>query len=460
MGMISCVGWAEPTTRRPGAGSMDKPNLIDVVIAPLKWLERSRGWRRRALLFFYILFGLVGGVFAWRELSLWRLPNAPEPFDLKKYGRVDVAEADNAMTLYRVAGGRVKDASNARAYRPAGRRPWEETDWSKADPEVIRWVEDSRSALDPWLMAVEKPDALIVQPEDSTISTILAAAQAIRQIARMAALEGSRRMQAGDVEGAWQMYRGMLRSSRHAGMHSVAIQRLIGNATLKMTRPLISAWVGDPRVTSPMLHRAIAEVETCQAMTSLASEMIRCEYFADRDALRQPEMWGRFGIDSDAESTSWENHLTPVREARRFLRREPERSLRVLRLIVAGHLAQSDRPRALRPKLLFPEFMIYDHDVRTPPAVRAITPEALNAWAKNSAMKGLGYYPGMMQSYVDFERGQFDALRLPMAERAYRLDHGHPPRTYAELVGPYIKDLPDGIEPTDPIGGAAPVVEK
>ncbi len=81
---------------------MNKPGLADVVIAPLIILERSRGWMRRGLDLFYLVIGLAIGVLGWREMSLWRLPKSPEPFDLAKHGRVEVADADNAMVAYRV----------------------------------------------------------------------------------------------------------------------------------------------------------------------------------------------------------------------------------------------------------------------------------------------------------------------------------------------------------------------
>jgi hypothetical protein len=73
---------------------MDMPALADLVIAPLTLLERSRGWKRRGLASLYLAIALTIGVLGWRELSLWRLPNSPEPFDLAKYGRVEVPDAD------------------------------------------------------------------------------------------------------------------------------------------------------------------------------------------------------------------------------------------------------------------------------------------------------------------------------------------------------------------------------
>jgi len=434
---------------------MDRLNLIDLAIAPLTWLERARGRRRQALIALYLVLALIGGVFGWRELSLWRLPNAPEPFDLAKFGRVNVADADNAIPLYRVAGGRVKPA-DGKSYRPATDKAWDVTDWSLVAPEIRRWLEDSRPALEPWLAATERREAVAIQPEEMNMSSMIAPIQSIRDLSRMGVLEGSRKEIAGDHAGAWQMYRAVLRSSRHAAQHGGAIQRLIGQNVLKRVTPRVTAWTDRPAVTSAMLRRAIADVEEAEAMTPPTSEMIHSEYFANRDALAHTELWASiYEIEKLDNAEEWYKHLGPVLASRHFLLREPERSQRVLRLIVAGHLAQCDRPRALRPKLRFDDFMIYGIDAKTPPAVRSLTPEELHTWAENSAMKGLGYSLRFLQGVVDSERGVFENLRLPMAERAYLLDHGRPPRTYADLLGPYLKTLPEGIEPGDAVSAAA-----
>jgi len=323
------------------------------------------------------------------------------------------------------------------------------------DPEIRRWLEDSRPALEPWLAATERREALLIQPEETRISTLLDPIQALRDLSRMGVLEGSRKEIAGDHAGAWQMYRAVLRSSRHAEQHGGHMQRLVGLNVLKRASPRATAWSDQAAVTSAMLRRAIADVEECEAMTPPASVMIYSEYFWARDALADPTRWAQYDIEKMDDSETWYNHIAPVLASRHFLLREPERSQRVLRLIVAGHLAQCDRPRALRPKLRFDDFMIYGIDAKTPPAVRSLTPEELHTWAENSAMKGLGYSLRFLQAQIDAERGILETLRVRMAERAYLLDHGRPPRTYADLLGPYLKTLPEGIEPGDAVSAAA-----
>jgi hypothetical protein len=422
-----------------------------VAMAPLTWLERARGRKRLALVVLYGLVLVVAGVLGWRALSLRGLPDMGEPFD-PALGSVRVPDAENAFVVYREAVARLKQPHPAGV--PSNPKAWDETDWSKADPPVRQWVEENREALELWRRGTDRRDALLVQPKDLTIESPLSAIQELRTFTRLALLEGSRREQAGDLDGAWSMYRAVPRSSRHAGMHGPAIARLVGTAMLRKSEPSVSHWAEHPRQSSASLRRALADLDECAAMTPPVSEMVRAEYFATRSALSRPEKWRNWGVQ-DMDDGLWYNHFPALVRARRFLRREPERSRRVLDLLVAGHLAQCDRPRERRAKLVVPDLMIYAPDPATPAALRALSPRALETWARSSALWGLLPALGNVQGRVEGDRYILDALRLTLAERAYRLDHGSPPPTYGALLGRYLTTLPDGYDPADPPGPPA-----
>ncbi len=426
---------------------MGMPELADLIIAPLTLLERSKGWKRRGLAFLYMMIALALGAYGWHSLCLWRLPNSPAPFDLAKYGRVEVADADNAMVAYREVFSRFGGLNSLAA-------DWTKSDWSTADPEVRRWVEDHREALEAWLPANDRPDSLLVQPEDLRMRTDQEPLQLMRPYVRLALFEGSRLEQAGDLAGAWRMYRAALRASRHTGRHGGTNQRLRGYGILGQARRRIGPWIDLPGMTPELLRRAIGDVEACRAMTAPASDMVRAEYFASRDLVNDTDFWLRLSETGEYSKTNWLNQFGLGRWAHRFLRHEPERSARVLRLITAGYLAQCDRPSALRPKLLFPWWMIYDHDAQTPQPVRAISPDALESWVRDSIIRDIGPFNSQLQGLLDAEPGMFDQLALTMAERAFVIEHGRPPKTYGEMLGPYLKVLPDGIEPQDLVNPA------
>src|SRR5262245_33142022 len=111
-------------------------SLEGAILAPLHWLERSRGWRRRALLLAYLAVGLAVGL-ALRWLTcLGGLPDIGAPFDVAAFRAVSVPGDRNAFPLYRKASAamepraRMVDASRfLRALRDG---------WSKADPELRR----------------------------------------------------------------------------------------------------------------------------------------------------------------------------------------------------------------------------------------------------------------------------------------------------------------------------------
>jgi hypothetical protein len=433
---------------------MDKPGLADLIIAPLTLLERSKGWKRRGLVFLYLMIATTASVFVWRAVCLSRLPDSPEPFDVVKYARVEVPDADNAILAYREIFARFGDLS-AKTYNVPSEKAWIVSDWSSADPEVRRWADDQRNALEAWVPTNDRTDSLLVQPGELRMGTLLEPLQSIRPYVRLALLEGSRLELAGDLAGAWRMYRAALRASRHVGRHGGTIPHLIGNSLLRLSRPRVEAWIDRPGMTPELLRRAIADVEACWAMTSPASEMVRAEYFSTRDTVNDTGIWVNLADSGPYSRMDWTNQINGVRWARRFLRREPERSARVLRLITAGYLAQCDRPRAARPKLLFADSMIYDHDARTPPVVRSISSESLESWWKDSVLNDLGPYSNLIQTYLDAEVSTFDQFRLRMAERAFVIEHGRPPKTYGEMLGSYLKALPEGIEPEDLVNPGA-----
>ena len=427
---------------------MDKPGLLDWAIAPLTWLERAQGWKRRGLFFFYAFTAMVLGLLGWRSLSLWQLPDIGEPFDVARLGKVEVPDPANAMISYRKA---VKDliAHGLSTYEVAGPKAWDNHDWETADPEVRRWVVDNRKAFAAWLEGTERPDSLVVQPEDLISSTPLDVVVSLRAFARLARLEASRLVLEGDLEGAWRLHRASLRSSRHVGMHSTMVMRSMGQGILVMGRYDVLRWVDDPRVTPAMLRRAIADVEACRSMTAPNSEMFRAEYFLMRSIIEMTKNYPSRPPDNSGGVGNWYDHLTIVPMTRQFLRREPERAHRVHNLVVAGILAQCDRPPGERPKLASKKYMIFDLDPRTPATVAAIAPDDLASWADRSAYAFLANDPTFALSRIEGEAATFDTYLLRMAERAYEIERGRPPRTYGELLGSYLRALPEGIEPGD-----------
>ncbi len=433
---------------------MEKPGLLDWVIAPLTWIERTKGPKRVGLLLLYALILLVGVLVGWRGFSLWGLPDIGEPFDVAQYETVDVPNAVNAMVLYRQAKEKLIPPVPSN-YHVSTSKAWESHDWATADPEIQRWVVDNRSAFALWLQGAERPDSLFRQPGDSGMPTTHEPLISIQTFARLARLEASRLEGEGDLEGAWKVHRAALRSSRHAGMHGGLMQRSIGYNILSLVRPDVLRWADDPKVTPDLLRRAIADVEVCKAMTSPISEMFRVDYFELRSVIDLTGGSPHDRVDAAIGEKEWYQQLAPVSQIRHFLRREPERTHRVHRLITADILAQCDRPRGERPKIASSRYMIYEIDPRTPSAVAAMKPDELAGWADRSLYSTITGDFGFQYARIELESTIFDSFLFQMAERAYQIEHGQAPTTYGDLLGSYLKALPEGFEPGDSVATTA-----
>jgi hypothetical protein len=420
------------------------PRLIAIIVAPLTWLERVRGWKRRALVFLYMIPIVLIALMGWRALSLRGLPDLQEPFDTKAYGRIHVSDDNNAFVLYRKAAARLTPVpKGSQNDFPQGVAP----EWSKASPELRSWVTGNDDAIALWLEGSKRSDALSMQPMDLTISSPLPVEQAMRLMGSLTSLEGTRREAEGDLEGSWVMYQGILRSSRLIGKNGPMISRLAGHALLRHGGANTSRWMKHPRMTTALLRTAMNDVAACIELTPQPSEMVRAEYFVTNSALNGPEQ-EKLSLELRDENL-WYNHLPMVPKAIEYFRREPERSQRVLRLITAGYLAQCDRPPSSRPRLAFGKYMIYNHDSETPDALRKLSPQELRAWAESSMARVYLPAGSRVLSTVDYELPYLNGLHLQLAECAFRLDHGRPMKRYGELLGKYVKVLPDGYAPDD-----------
>lgn len=87
---------------------------IDVLLSPLRLLERLRGRRRVLLLIVYLMLGLVAAFFAWWATSLNDLPDVGDPFDVAAFIKSSrVHESENAFVLYKEAAEAYQDQAIA-----------------------------------------------------------------------------------------------------------------------------------------------------------------------------------------------------------------------------------------------------------------------------------------------------------------------------------------------------------
>jgi hypothetical protein len=408
------------------------PRVLVWLAAPAFWLERARGRWRIVLALFYMLVIAVAGLLVWRALSLKDLPVVGEPFDTATFGTVHLPDDRNAFVLYRQATDRLVQL-------PDKKRSGLTYDWKRTDREVREWVEKNRQAIDLFVAGSARPEALYHQPKDITILIRLPVVQSLRVLTQLALMEAARRENDGDVGGAWEMYRAVLRGSRHAGRRSMAIQRLVGTAMLRMGSNRLIQWANNPKVSSALLHRALDDVASCQAMTAPSSDTLKVEYLMDRHAVAHYDSLGENDRRSDRV---WYHHLPSYHEAAMFLKREPERSLRVMDLVFANWLIVCDRPAGARPRVAKTSFPLYELDPALPVGARTVSPEVLSSWVKSAqlAEQVLPRGPSIL-AVLDSEEALFRTLEVHLAEQCYEREHGELPNS-PEALARYLHHRP------------------
>jgi hypothetical protein len=415
----------------------------------------------------------VGGLWIWGLRSLKGLPDVGDPFDLAEARRrVGVPDGENAYVDY-------VDAARLLAPRPAtlSRVDLTKLSWSDAGTNVREYVEQNGAALSKWREGTQRDGAVYNQPGQLAFDTLLPVIDHLRTLVALAGLEGSRLQEQGRMEEAWAWYRGMLRTGRHVGAHGVLIERTTGARLHTTAARRIFHWAADPRVGADLLRRALVDTLAADALTPPLSENLKLEYLMcmrDLDELRVvspdvPMPGGRLGLlEQLVQKTGVKKQVQQIR-----LRgtNDIERSRRVLRLVFANWLAQVDRPAAQRGKIVTQKpTMIYATDRNAPWAARALSPEDLSAaiddtlYAKqilrpeDSQNMGEGLF-GLAAAWdgnglLAQEPRRRAALVVRLAAELYRREHGGLPATAGQLVGKYLKELPEGTAPDELIPAA------
>src|SRR5262249_30521839 len=121
---------------------------------PLRWLVGSR---RRVLCMVLVVLSMAAAPPLWWAVQLIGLPDIGDPFDVAAFRSTTIPDDRNAFVLYRraVASYKVLKWSDASTSIPLDL----DTQWTTAAPEVRRWAELNREALDLFRRGADRPDA-------------------------------------------------------------------------------------------------------------------------------------------------------------------------------------------------------------------------------------------------------------------------------------------------------------
>ena len=406
-----------------------------------------------------LAMGLVLVVVAlaiWWLTSLNGLPDIGDPFDVAAFRAFRVPEDQNAFTFLLRADRKITPFPSSPAVA-----------WSQADPKLRRWVEANRRAIELFLRGADRSDAS--NPDGESVANG-------QRSATLVLLEGSRRQESGDLAGAWDCYRATLRMATHIRRRGSLDQRQDLYVYWDgLSRQRLEGWATDPRTTLPHLHAALEEVLRGEPRPEWEVLAMKAGYLAMMRALERPVPL------LDRQDVGWEypihlgdmelsaDRVDDLEAGHRFLRREPERSRRVLRLLYANWLAHVGRtePGPRKPAMrasLSPRartntmststanVLLYPVDPSAPAGTRSLVPREVARWlitAHDAKLRILlanrHQWPWSPESLRD--RKSHHDLVLMLAGEIYRREHGNPAPSDRALVGTYLKSLPDDGSP-------------
>jgi hypothetical protein len=412
--------WSDP-------GSMDPP---------------PRRGRRVLIVVAFLAVGVVGSALIWRATSLRGLPDLGEPFDTRALGVIAVPENENAFTYYRRASAQLDGV-------PSTNRPF--ISWGEVPLADKDWFFANAAAIELWVDGTMQDRAVFIQPKDFRNDSPMKVAYDLRTFAALAEIAGLRLEAAGDLDQAWTWYRAGLRSSRHCGMHGGIIERLCGISIYNRLETAIRGWADQPNLTTDTLRQALAELIVINAMTPSLSENLRAEYFLDDAVLNDPNLsvWRLLNdLKSEPDPTVRPSPFARLQEGwLRLVLREPTRSRRLLRVIFANWLSAADLPDAERARRVKKgrHGLFYDPPPGAPRPAGLFTPDQRDAWLESTL-----YLRLIWENLDGFEQAEAreSALRaglvVRLAEELYKREHGKLPDSPDQLVGPYLKMLPEG----------------
>jgi hypothetical protein len=447
----------------PSAGAL--PNGASSKLVRLL-RKRLRQLAIAAVALAIVLALTAGGVAIWWKTSLNGLPDIGDPFDVSDFRALKMPDDQNAFTYYHRAQeklSRFPDLPQA----VVAQVPF--VAWSKADPKLREWVGANGEALRLFLMGAEQNDGIFGPgaARDAGRDSMNRA-----QLGWLALVEGGRRAESGDMAGAWTHYRAVLRMASLVSRRMSVFDRFYTNTKLDGLISRLESWAADTRTTIPQLQLALDELTQKHASFDRDSFSLKREYVEIMQSVDDPDGEFEHGEYNDLLYRFFDMQLPPdaaskVYAARRFLWREPERSRRVLRLVFANWLAQSELPIEQRPK---PAVRVLDQasfdkvylplyavGPQAPAGARARSPQDIGKWlvSTHDARSALGQ---PLRTHVLLgERRTYRNIVILLASELYRRDHGdHPPSDEA-LVGKYLNRLPD--DPSDDWGdGTIPTI--
>jgi hypothetical protein len=419
---------------------------------PSKTLHLLR--KRLRQLLRILLVVMIGLAVAAAALALWwlnslnGLPDIGDPFDVAEFQAFRIPDEQNSFTLVRRANQKVTPMP---------------LNLNVGDPGLHDWFEANCPLVGQFIQAAECADG-ISGPEDvdnwryypvetNWGGTLFA----------LTYVEGGRRADSGNMAGAWDCYRAILRMYVHLRRRERLMIRVRADLHLGELQQRLAKWAGDPRTTIPQLRRALEAVVACRPRPEWDAFRLKRDYldlmqFLDGPVNPPPEQ-----IEEELTYRLGDVELPAdlglrLHSIKRQLAREPERSRRVIRLLYANWLAhventdpQRRRP-AVRARLSIAQrtasVALYPVGPDAPAGARALSPQEVASWlvTTNDARVAFAVAAGHGALWPTVRRMEQRGYReqvVLLASELYHRERGTLPPSENALVGTYLDSLPD-----------------
>ena len=434
------------------------------VTALMQRMAASPRWTLRMACTCAAVVTLAGGIgyaiwyWAIPARHVASIPDTGAPFDVDRFGVIDVPDGRNAFVLYTQANELLTPVPEVPiedlAIATRGMEPMP----AEFSPKLSDWLASNQKALELWREATERPDALYLQPRDMHVQTLLPVVAGVRLFTCLAIMQAHVDRVAGKMDSAWAWYRAALRCSRHCGKHGCLIERAIGCDIYEQVSRHAAKWGADERTSAALLEQAMHDVEAINASTAPFSQNLRTDFFALRNTIAG--MGKRSAWPAVAGGAATETYFSAAELAEiqatldlRYRRFEPEWSLRIINAIYANWLAHYDLPRSERParSLEGPRLFLSKSD-KDGSAKSMSTEQIEIAFDKTILCKLLLPAVEMVDRAVFRDEMRRGFLVLSLALQLHHRRQGGFPETLEELVGDGLLKLP-----TDPWGTGEPL---
>ncbi len=155
---------------------------------------------------------------------------------------------------------------------------------SISDPRLRTWREANRPSVDLVIKGAEQTDGISGPPgeppagEEDPHGYPMEGAGVGWGLLELTVAEGEQRAESGDMAGAWDCHRAVLRMSAHVRRRERLKDRLRLNLEFPRLKQRLATWAANPRTTIPQLRRALEEVIECRPRPEWDAFTLKLEY--------------------------------------------------------------------------------------------------------------------------------------------------------------------------------------